>query len=48
MICIDNISFKYDEAGAYALKNVSFEINSGEMIAIVGITVRGKARLRST
>lgn len=45
MICIDNISFKYDEAGAYALKNVSLEINSGEMIAIVGHNGSGKSTL---
>lgn len=45
MICIDNISFKYDEAGAYAIKNVSLEINSGEMIAIVGHNGSGKSTL---
>lgn len=45
MICIDNISFKYVEAGAYALKNVSLEINSGEMIAIVGHNGSGKSTL---
>lgn len=45
MLCIDNISFKYDEAGAYALKNVSLEINSGEMIAIVGHNGSGKSTL---
>lgn len=45
MICIDNISFKYDEAGAYALKSVSLEINSGEMIAIVGHNGSGKSTL---
>lgn len=45
MICIDNISFKYDKAGAYALKNVSLEINSGEMIAIVGHNGSGKSTL---
>ena len=45
MICIDNISFKYDEAGAYALNNVSLEINSGEMIAIVGHNGSGKSTL---
>ncbi|MBQ4510253.1 MAG: ABC transporter ATP-binding protein [Clostridia bacterium] len=37
-----NLSFKYPDAEYYALKNVSFKINQGENVGIIGKTGAGK------
>src|SRR6185437_1711418 len=40
-----NLSFIYPETGIHALKNVSFTINPGEMVAIIGRTGSGKSTI---
>ncbi|AIY84202.1 ABC transporter family protein [Clostridium baratii str. Sullivan] len=42
-IVFDNVSFKLD--GKYILKNISFEIKSGETVGIVGHTGAGKSTI---
>ena len=42
-IAFKNVSFTYDDTNITALKNVSFEINSGETLAIIGKTGAGKS-----
>ncbi|MDR0859402.1 MAG: ABC transporter ATP-binding protein/permease [Oscillospiraceae bacterium] len=42
---LKNISFKYPNVEEYALKNVSFTINKGEKIAILGENGSGKTTL---
>ena len=44
-ITFKNVSFTYPESGIKALKNVSFEINSGESLAIIGTTGSGKSTI---
>ncbi|WP_316800638.1 ABC transporter ATP-binding protein [Pedobacter frigidisoli] len=44
-ITFENVSFTYPDTGIEALKNISFEINSGEFIAIIGKTGSGKSTL---
>lgn len=44
-IKFDNVSFTYPDTGIEALKNVSFEINNGEFVAIIGKTGSGKSTL---
>lgn len=44
-ISFQNVSFTYPETGITALKNVSFDINPGERIAIVGRTGSGKSSI---
>jgi len=44
-IKFDNVSFIYPDTGIEALKDVSFEINSGEFVAIIGKTGSGKSTL---
>lgn len=40
-----NVSFKYENSDNYALKNISFCINKGEKIAIVGENGSGKSTM---
>lgn len=40
-----NVSFKYPDTSKVILKNVSFKINKGETIAVVGINGAGKSTL---
>jgi len=44
-IKFNQVSFTYPDTGIEALKNVSFEINSGEFVAIIGKTGSGKSTL---
>ncbi|MCM4157680.1 ABC transporter ATP-binding protein [Gramella sp. AN32] len=40
-----NVSFTYDDTNITALKNVSFQINKGETLAIIGKTGSGKSTI---
>lgn len=40
-----NVSFTYPDTGIQALKNVSFRINKGELLAIIGKTGSGKSTI---
>ena len=40
-----NVSFKYPDADEYILKNISFKVNKGEIIAFIGSTGSGKSTL---
>jgi ATP-binding cassette subfamily B multidrug efflux pump len=42
-----NVSFTYPDTGIRALKNVSFTINPGESLAIIGTTGSGKSTIAS-
>lgn len=44
-IAFDNVSFTYPDSGIEALKNVSFEIQPGETLAVIGRTGSGKSTL---
>lgn len=44
-IRFDNISFKYPKCDNYVLKDISFQINKGEKISIVGLNGAGKTTL---
>ncbi|WP_316802794.1 ABC transporter ATP-binding protein [Pedobacter nototheniae] len=44
-ISFKNVSFTYPDTGIQALKNLNFEINSGEFVAIIGKTGSGKSTL---
>lgn len=44
-IVFNNVSFTYPDTGIKALKNVSFEIKPGEMLAIIGRTGSGKSTI---
>lgn len=44
-ISFKNVSFTYPDTGIKALKNVSFEIEQGQLIAIIGRTGSGKSTL---
>lgn len=46
-IQFENVSFRYDGAAEYALKDISLEIAPGEKIAIIGGTGAGKSTLVS-
>ncbi|MBX2845947.1 MAG: ABC transporter ATP-binding protein/permease [Saprospiraceae bacterium] len=40
-----NVSFTYEDSGIQAVKNVSFDIKSGEKVAIIGRTGSGKTTI---
>mgnify|MGYP003331863923 FL=1 len=40
-----NVYFTYPDSGIHALKNISFKINHGESVAIIGNTGAGKSTL---
>ncbi|HEA29591.1 MAG TPA: ABC transporter ATP-binding protein [Leeuwenhoekiella sp.] len=44
-IRFDNVSFTYDDTNITALKNVSFSVNNGETLAIIGKTGSGKSTI---
>jgi len=44
-ICFDNVSFTYDDTNITALKNINFEVKSGETIGILGKTGSGKSTI---
>lgn len=44
-IVFKNVSFKYPLSKDYALKNINFEINPGETVAIVGPSGAGKSTI---
>ncbi|MGK7391189.1 MAG: ABC transporter ATP-binding protein [Candidatus Cyclobacteriaceae bacterium M2_1C_046] len=41
----DNVSFMYPESGVQALKDISFEINPGNSLAVIGTTGSGKSTI---
>lgn len=44
-IVFDNVSFTYPDTGVTALKNISFEVQPGELLAIIGRTGSGKSSI---
>jgi ATP-binding cassette subfamily B protein len=40
-----NVGFKYPDADGYVLKDISFKVNQGETVAIIGSTGSGKSTL---
>ena len=40
-----NVSFTYSDSGIKALKNISFKVNPGESLAIIGTTGSGKSTI---
>nr|WP_091728043.1 ABC transporter ATP-binding protein [Proteiniborus ethanoligenes] len=41
----DDVYFKYSSSGKYVLENISFSVNPGEALAIIGSTGSGKSTL---
>ncbi len=46
-IAFENVSFTYDDTNIVALKNVTFTVNKGETLAILGKTGSGKSTILS-
>ena len=44
-IKFDKVSFTYPDTGIQAIKNISFEVRSGELLAIIGRTGSGKSTI---
>lgn len=44
-IKFDNVSFKYPNSNFYALRNISFDLKKGDILAIVGRTGSGKSTI---
>lgn len=44
-VCFDNVSFRYHKDGDEALSNISFSVNKGETVGIIGGTGSGKSTL---
>jgi len=44
-ITFDKVSFTYDDTNITALRNVSFKVNKGETLAIIGSTGSGKSTI---
>ncbi|MFN0049923.1 MAG: ABC transporter ATP-binding protein [Cytophagales bacterium] len=44
-IVFDNVGFTYPDSGTVALQNISFEVEKGESIAILGTTGSGKSTI---
>lgn len=44
-VVFDDVSFTYSDTGIKALKNISFNINAGESLAIIGTTGSGKSTI---
>ncbi len=44
-IAFENVSFTYPDTGVKALKNISFSLNPGEKLAIIGKTGSGKTTI---
>ncbi|WP_378183723.1 ABC transporter ATP-binding protein [Aquimarina sp. SS2-1] len=44
-VAFKNVSFTYDDTNITALKNISFEIHSGQTLAIIGKTGSGKSTI---
>ena len=44
-ISFDNVNFIYDNTGVKALKNISFKLNSGKTLALLGPTGSGKTTI---
>jgi ATP-binding cassette, subfamily B, multidrug efflux pump len=44
-VVFDNVSFVYPNSGIQALKNVSFSIDAGQSLAIIGTTGSGKSTI---
>ncbi len=44
-LVFDKVGFTYPDSGIEALKNVSFEVNPGDSIAIIGTTGSGKSTI---
>lgn len=40
-----NVSFTYEDSGIKAIKNISFKVNPGESLAIIGTTGSGKSTI---
>ncbi len=44
-IVFDDVNFTYPDTGIQALKNISFTVNPGELVAVIGRTGSGKSTL---
>ena len=44
-LTFESVSFKYNDDGPYVLRDVSFELNRGDKIALVGSTGSGKSTI---